>query len=505
VYEYQATHGIPPQGGWCARAWRRHRLALIAIAVVVAAMAFGSGTASAQTKLLNLSSGKGIGQLVIPMRKSETVTLDQEFAEVLVGDETIADVLPMSNRMIYLLGKEIGSTNISLYNRDKRLIGVIDLEVSYDIPGIRARLKEELPSSRIKVSSVNGRVLLSGTAPSASAAARAVTIAEQYAPDAVSNAVNIGATQQVMLEVRFVEVSRSAGRELGVHWDVASNRVQAVVGTGLITGSPFGSVLGTLLNNGVDADVIVDALEERGLARRLAEPNLVALSGDTASFLAGGEFPFPVAAEDDRITIEFKRFGVGLNFTPTVLEDGLVNLQIEPEVSQLDPTNTLRSGGIEIPSLVVRRAQTTVELRDGQSFAIAGLLQSNFATAQRQLPWLGQVPILGALFRSASYQKDETDLVIIVTPRLVIPAVPGQRLATPLDNSVPGNDIDFFLLGQSEVDKDVIEFFRRGGNRAVPYGHMLVSHHAIAIPEPIAAGGRIAAAPWHGGRDDIHR
>src|SRR5690606_34319577 len=139
------------------------------------------------------------------------------------------------------------------------------------------------------------------------------------------------------------------------------------------------------------------------------------------------------------------------------------------------------------------------------SFAIAGLLQSNFATAQRQLPWLGQVPILGALFRSASYQKDETDLVIIVTPRLVIPAVPGQRLATPLDNSVPGNDIDFFLLGQSEVDKDVIEFFRRGGNRAVPYGHMLVSHHAIAIPEPIAAGGRIATAPWHGGRDDIHR
>ena len=479
MYEYQATHGIPPQGGWCARAWRRHRLALIAIAVVVAAMAFGSGTASAQTKLLNLSSGKGIGRLVIPMRKSETVTLDQEFAEVLVGDETIADVLPMSNRMIYLLGKEIGSTNISLYNRDKRLIGVIDLEVSYDIPGIRARLKEELPSSRIKVSSVNGRVLLSGTAPSASAAARAVTIAEQYAPDAVSNAVNIGATQQVMLEVRFVEVSRSAGRELGVHWDVASNRVQAVVGTGLITGSPFGSVLGTLLNNGVDADVIVDALEERGLARRLAEPNLVALSGDTASFLAGGEYPIPVSSTLGQVTVEYKKYGVGLAFTPTVLKDGLINLKIEPEVSQIDTTHQVAvSNTISVPALIVRRASTTVELRDGQSFVIGGLLQTNNRNQIEQLPWLGSVPVLGTLFSSKSYQKDQTDLAIIVTPHIVRPARPGDVIRTPADDTLPPNETDFFLLGRTEVTRAQARSLSAWSARVVaasePYtGHML--------------------------------
>ena len=206
------------------------------------------------------------------------------------------------------------------------------------------------------------------------------------------------------------------------------------------------------IRDSIKADVIVRALEERGLARRLAEPNLVALSGDQASFLAGGEFPFPVAAENDKITIEFKKFGVGLAFTPTVLTQGNINLKIEPEVSELDPTNSIKVNSVEIPSLVVRRASTTIELRDGQSFAIAGLLQSSHVSNQRQLPWVGQVPIIGALFRSAAFQKKETDLVIIVTPRLVKPRVPGEKIATPLDSKLPANDKEFFLKGIQEVD-----------------------------------------------------
>ena len=206
-----------------------------------------------------------------------------------------------------------------------------------------------------------------------------------------------------------------------------------------------------MLSKGVTVDVIVQALEERGLARRLAEPNLVALSGDTASFLAGGEFPILVPGEDGTTTIVFKKFGVGLSFTPTVLANGVINLKIESEVSELDPVNSVTVSGFNIPGLSVRRASTTLELRDGQSFAMAGLLQFNNRKVQRQLPWIGKIPVLGALFRSASYQKNESDLVIMVTPRLVKPADPGVRLVSPLEKSIPANDFDFFLMGKQEL------------------------------------------------------
>jgi pilus assembly protein CpaC len=215
---------------------------------------------------------------------------------------------------------------------------------------------------------------------------------------------------------------------------------------------PFGALAGRIISGSTTADLFVKALEERGLARRLAEPNLVALSGDTASFLAGGEFPFPVSNDNDKIEVAFKKFGIGLAFTPTVLSDGQINLKIEPEVSELDTGNFVKVGNVEIPSLTVRRASTTVELRDGQSFAIAGLLQSNQIKNQRQLPWIGDVPVLGALLRSAAYQKKETDLIIIVTPRLVKPRAPGQKIATPLDKSLPSNDPEFFLRGKQEVN-----------------------------------------------------
>jgi pilus assembly protein CpaC len=178
----------------------------------------------------------------------------------------------------------------------------------------------------------------------------------------------------------------------------------------------------------------------------------VALSGDTASFLAGGEYPIPVGGSLGQVTIEYKRYGVGLAFTPTVLNDGLINLKIEPEVSQIDPNNKVEVvTGIQVPALIVRRASTTVELRDGQSFAIGGLLQNNTQNQVEQLPWAGSVPVLGALFSSKSYQKKETDLVIIVTPRLVRPARPGEVLRTPTDKAVPPSDVDFFALSKNEV------------------------------------------------------
>ena len=318
--------------------------------------------------------------------------------------------------------------------------------------------------------------------PDGVAAARAVDLARQYGPE-VMNDLTVRSPQQVMLEVRFVEASRDASKELGVNWKVvgknfgsattAAYNVAALTGFGSLRSgnAPFGTLIGRVLSSGVEADVIVQALEERGLARRLAEPNLITMSGEKANFLAGGEYPIPVQGDNNSVTIDYKKFGVGLTFTPTVLANGVINLRIEPEVSQLDYTNTVRTAGVVVPALIVRRASTVVELRDGQSFAVAGLLQSINHQTQEQLPWLADVPIIGALFRSAAFERKETDLAIIVTPRLVKPAKPGQRLRTPLDNTAPANDADLFLVGQQEVS--VAKARVSGTVPLPPKGHIL--------------------------------
>jgi pilus assembly protein CpaC len=231
------------------------------------------------------------------------------------------------------------------------------------------------------------------------------------------------------------------------------------------------------VNNGVRIDTLVTALETKALLRRLAEPNLVALSGDVATFEAGGQIPVPIAVTSGigvaTPTIEFKDFGVLLKFRPTVLNNDIINLSINPEVSELDFTNAVQISGTTIPALTRRTATTTVELRDGQSFAIAGLLQADNLRNISQVPWLGSVPVLGTLFRSSSFQKQETDLVIIVTPHLVQPAPPGARLATPLDSTVPSNDADFFLFGNMELRKQFNEYVTSGGDVHGPYGDMI--------------------------------
>ena len=313
-----------------------------------------------------------------------------------------------------------------------------------------------------------------------------MAIAKRYAPDAVTNALGVAGPQQVMLEVRFVEAQRSAGRELGfstrgrsssVAWDSSEQTFNpaagaAIAAKNLLSGAaPFGSMLANILDGGTKVDVLLRALEERNLVRRLAEPNLVTTSGDTASFLAGGEFPFPVSAGNDKISIEFKQFGVALAFTPTVLSGSLINLKIAPEVSDVDNNLCVEidTKGTKVCGLVVRRANTTVELKDGQSLAIAGLLQHSHAKEQAQIPWIGQVPVLGTLFRSASFQNNETDLVIIVTPHLVKPKVPGEKLRDPLDAPMVSNDVDFFLNGRAEITK--VDEDRRHETR--PYGHII--------------------------------
>jgi len=438
---------------------------------------------AAQAREVELSAGRMSAVVKISIGKSESVRTEGAISEVIVSDPDIADAIPLSDRSLSILGKKIGTARVSMYGEGKKLIGVYDVEVSYDTSRLGSELAQRFPHARFRVSSVNGRIMLAGTAPDAVTVDKAMIIAKQFGTDVI-NAMRVTAPQQVMLEVRFVEASRSASRELGVNWQVVqqklqatgSNGVAAATGiAGLVSGAtPFGTILGSMLGNGVQADVLVKALEERGIVRRLAEPNLTALSGDTASFLAGGEFPIPVASNLGQVSIEFKKYGVGLAFTPTVLGDGVINLKIEPEVSQIDPTTSVTIGPITVPALIVRRANTTVELRDGQSFAIAGLLQAINTADQRQLPWIADVPILGALARSAAYQKKETDLVIIVTPRIVRPARPGDVLRTPLDGSRPANDPEYFLLGQSEITTPMERRLKgRSDGSAPPIGHIL--------------------------------
>jgi pilus assembly protein CpaC len=437
-------------------------LALLTLGASAILLAPGSLREASAQRLLQISGAKRSVAVTVAVGKTEDVRIDAAFTDITIGDSDVADISPLTDRTISILGKKIGTTRVTLYAEGKAQIGIFDIEVTYDVTRLAVEINR-ISEGGIKVSSVNGRIMLSGTARDAVTLDKAMTIARQFAPDPIDT-VTVAAAQQVMLEVRFVEASRQASRELGITWNsLAQNSVAKIgvplpplntggVAAGVLSGAtPYGFLAAVLNRGGLSVDVALNALEEKGLARSLAEPNLVALSGDTASFLAGGEFPIPVPGSLGSVTLEYKRYGVGLAFTPTVLKAGLINLKIEPEVSQLDTAHPIQVAGISVPPLIVRRASTTVELRDGQSFVIGGLLQNDSSTAQNQLPWLGDVPVIGALFRSAEYQKKETDLAIIVTPHLVRPISPGTPVKTPLDNTLPANDIDFFLMGKSEI------------------------------------------------------
>ena len=447
--------------------WRRRWAAAVFGFAVTVATAHAS-----DAMLLQISASARTQTISVAVGKTQSVRTSVNFVDVIVGDSDVADVVPLTDHSLSVLGKKIGATRVSVFAEGKRLLGIFDVDVSYDVATLASELAQRFPQAHFKVSSVNGRIMLSGTAPDGPTVDKAVTMAHQFGQEVI-NSVQVQHPQEVLLEVRFVEVSRTASRELGISWDVLGKDIQANIGTAaLLSGNaPLGTLMGTLLGKGVQADAIIRALEQREVARRLAEPNLVALSGEPASFLAGGEFPFPVQNSLGQISIEFKRYGVGLAFTPTVLGNNLINLKIEPEVSQLDPTNTVQVGTVSIPSLIVRRASTTVELRDGQSFAIGGLLQNTGQTSLQQLPWVGDVPVLGMLFRSALYQKNETDLVIIVTPRLVRPMRPGDVVRTPTEDSLPANDADLFLLGQGELSRPVER--QLAGVELPPVGHIL--------------------------------
>lgn len=417
--------------------------------------------------------GLHAGTLEVPVNKSQIVTADRAIAKAMVGNSAIADIVPLTDRSVYVLGKGMGTTSLTLYDSAGRVLVVMDVAVGPDADGFRQQVARLIPGAQIDAQISGDSLILTGMANDPGAIDRAVQLARTYAGEKVVNMIGLGASQQVMLEVKFAEVSRSIGEDIGVRGFMNDGSFRGVTGPGsTLTPDPDdGSALlraGSITNGfgifgdtfrllGIDFEAYLNALESKGFAKTLAEPTLIALSGEKASFLAGGEFPIPVVQSGNSggsgeggigsVTVEFKPFGVSLGFTPTVLGDRTINLKVEPEVSSIDPAASIQLNGISIPGLQTRRASTTLELRDGESFAIAGLLQRDFRTTINQVPLLGSIPILGALFRSTEFQKGETELLIVVTPRLVAPIKPEQ-VRLPTDRVADPDAVSSVLLGE---------------------------------------------------------
>ena len=407
----------------------------------------------AQAQSLRVLQGTASEPLIVPMNRAVVVETDTAFAEVSIANPGIADISALSNKSVYVLGKTPGRTSMTLLTPEGKLIANVEVQVSPDIAEFKERLKQILPNERIEVRTANDGIVMSGTVSSAVTLSLALDLAERYAPGRISNLMSVGGTQQVMLKVRFAEMQRTVSKTISSA--LSATRGESSIATGgLANGARLlgreGSALLTGSMGGLQISALLEALEAKGVSRTLAEPNLTALSGQEATFLAGGEYPVPVSQQDGVVTVEFKPFGVELNFTPTVLDGNTINLVIDAAVSSIDTTNTLKTGELTINSFKRRETSTTVEMRDGESFAIAGLLQDDFRNLNGQVPMLGDIPILGALFRSAGYQRAQTELVIIVTPHLVTPSR-GKTLALPTDRVRIPTEAELFLLGRGEA------------------------------------------------------
>lgn len=457
--------------------------------VALAALALAGSPALAQSSAIQVDreefielsgkNGPSMRDVSVAAGKSTVLRFDRPIVDVLVGQPEIADIIPLTDKSVYVIGKSVGGTSLTLFARGKQLVGVVDLKVTHDLFALKKRLYDMMPEEKIEVRADGGAIILSGQVSDSSVSTRASELARNFVgrDGVVTNMMTIKQSQQVMLAVRFAEVSRSALKDVGVNADVFFNSGKEIGafqsgrqisqnyvpqsqfanvfgkdGSFISDAEKFGSAFGKFSLGDVSFDLLLDALEKKGIVSILAEPNLIAVSGQTASFLAGGEFPVPVAVNDTtdsrRIGIEFKEFGVRLSFTPTVVGES-INLLVEPEVSEIDPQNSIVINGFNIPGLTTRRAKTTVDLKNGQSFSIAGMLQRRFIDDIEQMPGVGDIPVLGALARSASYKRQDTELAIIITAYFVEPSTLAE-LSTPTDSMILPHDLEIFLLGKME-------------------------------------------------------
>lgn len=414
--------------------------------------------AAANAPATGATEQRDIQKLELTSGKSKVLDLPVAIKRASLANPEVADTVVLSPTQIYLTGKAVGVTNLTLWNESGKMMGMYDVVIAPDMSRLKENLHKALPEEKgILVTTSHDHITLSGTASSANSLSRALNIAEAYAPKKVINSMQVGGVQQVMLEVRVAEMNRELIRRLGINFAFVApdsfgisllGQLTQLSGFTQLASSTVNGIFG--FNSGSTSWTgFVDALKEENLLKVLAKPNLVALNGQEAAFLAGGEFPIPVPQAFGLVTIQFKKFGVGLVFTPNVLNSKHISLNVAPEVSELDFQNALRTQGFTVPAISTRRAATTIELADGQSFAIGGLMRDNVKESVKKFPYLGEIPIIGALFRSSSFQKNETELVIIVTPHLVKPLdMTAQTL--PTDYYVEPNDFEFYWLGFSE-------------------------------------------------------
>jgi pilus assembly protein CpaC len=465
----------------------------------------------------------------VDVSKGVLISLDKPADTVFVADPAIADVQVKSPKLIYLFGKEPGDTSLYAVDADQKVLLSRPVSVTRSVAQLQAAITKLQPGSGVHVSSVDKSVVLTGNVASAAAAEEVKHLAGAFVSDdkQVVNRITVDRPYQVNLRVRIAEVSRTVTKELGINWDTALRPDNFVFG--LATGNPVialpggsggsstpanipigpaaltknGQVLGlTPRNAGLGGtktdsialgynttrysiDTVIDALDQNGLVTILAEPNLTAMSGETASFLAGGEFPIIIPGGSlGQTTVEFKQYGVSLAFTPVVLGDGRITMRVRPEASELSNTGAVQISGTNIPGIVTRRAETSIELNSGQSFAIGGLLQNNNSDTISKVPGLGDLPILGPLFRSTQFQHNESELVIIVTPYLVRPS--SAPLATPLDGYALPTDADLYVHGRTGRQTQV------QASRAVP--EAAATSSAVAAPPPVPSNGLIGPA-----------
>lgn len=423
--------------------------------------------------------------LHLTVGESKIVESGSPFKRASVANPDIADQIVLSTKQLYLAGIDVGTTTLTLWGNDGKVSNVFNVQVSPDISRLKEQIHILLPEEAgIQVMNSHDHITLTGTVSSMGVLNKVLALAEPYAPQKIVNMLEMGGVKQVMMEVKIAEMQRGLLKKLGVNFNrrqeghrdftvgtlngISSpnldqyTRVPQGFGGGLLprqggSTTELFDILPALSNTmllgfGVGKDlwtVYLDMLKEHGLSRLMAEPTLIAESGQAAEFLVGGEFPIPIPQQFSQVTIRFKEFGVGLKFTPTVLSEGRISIIVNPEVSELDFANGITLSGFQIPSLTTRRVKTVVELGDGQSFAIAGLLQENIRETVAKYPLLGDIPVLGALFRSTSFQKDETELVVIVTPHLVKP-LDMVKQTLPTDYYLEPNDFELMLMGYLE-------------------------------------------------------
>lgn len=429
------------------------------IMILALIQGIASTTASyAQDPATGTVEQRDIQKLELTSGKSKVLDLPVAIKRASLANPEVADTVVLSPTQLYLTGKTTGITNLTLWNESGKMMGMYDVVIAPDLSRLKEDLHKTLPEEKgILVTSSHDHIALSGTASSANNISRALSIAEAYAPKKIINSMQVGGVQQVMLEVRVAEMNRELIRRLGINFSMLApesfgisllGQLTQLAGATQVASQSVTGIFG--FNAGSTSwTAFVDALKEENLVKILAKPTLVSLNGQEAAFLAGGEFPIPVPQAFGLVTIQFKKFGVGLVFTPNILDSKHISLNVAPEVSELDFSNSVRTQGFTIPSITTRRATTTIELADGQSFAIGGLMRDNVRESVKKFPVLGELPIIGALFRSSSFQKNETELLIIVTPHLVKPLdMTAQTL--PTDYYVEPNDFEFYLLGFSE-------------------------------------------------------